>query len=112
MDRMGIDLQVLSINPFWYKKDRETAEAICRVHNESFAELCAKHPKRLAAAEPDGHTVLIHHLALAAAPIYVLYDLFTRPQDRQRGIASGLLGHIERYARDNGFVRLELSTAT
>lgn len=24
--------------------------------------------KRLAAAEPDGHTVLIHHLALAAAP--------------------------------------------
>lgn len=49
--------------------------------------------------------------SLAAAPIYVLYDLFTRPQDRQRGIASGLLGHIERYARDNGFVRLELSTA-
>ena len=49
MDRMGIDLQVLSINPFWYRKDRETAEAICRVHNESLAELCAAHPKRLAA---------------------------------------------------------------
>jgi len=49
MDRMGIDLQVLSINPFWYKKDRETAEAICRIHNESFAELCANHPKRLSA---------------------------------------------------------------
>lgn len=49
--------------------------------------------------------------SLAAAPIYVLYDLFTRPQDRQRGIAGSLLGHIERYARDNGFVRLELSTA-
>lgn len=49
MDRMGIDMQVLSINPFWYKKDRETAEAICRIHNESFAEICAQHPKRLAA---------------------------------------------------------------
>lgn len=49
MDRMGIDLQVLSINPFWYRKDRETAEAICRLHNESLAELCARHPKRLAA---------------------------------------------------------------
>ena len=24
--------------------------------------------KRVAAAEPDGHTILIHHLALAAAP--------------------------------------------
>lgn len=49
MDRMGIDLQVLSINPFWYKKDRDTAEAICRIHNESLAELCAREPRRLAA---------------------------------------------------------------
>lgn len=49
MDRMGIDLQVLSINPFWYRKDRETAEAICRIHNESLAEICAQHPKRFAA---------------------------------------------------------------
>lgn len=49
MDRMGVDLQVLSINPYWYKKDRETAEAICRIHNHSLAELCARHPRRLAA---------------------------------------------------------------
>ena len=49
MDAMGIDLQVLSINPFWYKKDRDTAQAICRIHNDSLAELCAQHPKRLAA---------------------------------------------------------------
>jgi len=49
MERLGIDQQVLSINPFWYRKDRETAEAICRVHNEALAELCAQHPKRLAA---------------------------------------------------------------
>jgi aminocarboxymuconate-semialdehyde decarboxylase len=49
MDKMGIDLQVLSINPFWYKKEREIAESICKIHNESFAELCAKYPKRLAA---------------------------------------------------------------
>ncbi len=49
MDRMGIDLQVLSINPFWYKKDRDTAEAICRIHNANLAELSARHPTRLAA---------------------------------------------------------------
>ena len=49
MDRMGIDLQVLSINPFWYRKDRDTAQAICQIHNESLAELCARAPKRLAA---------------------------------------------------------------
>jgi len=49
MDRLGIDLQVLSVNPFWYRKDRDTAQAICRIHNESLAELCAQYPKRLAA---------------------------------------------------------------
>ena len=49
MERMGVDLQVLSINPFWYRKDRDTAEAICRIHNERLAELCAREPKRFAA---------------------------------------------------------------
>jgi aminocarboxymuconate-semialdehyde decarboxylase len=49
MDRMGVDMQVLSINPFWYKKDKETAEAICRIHNETFAEMCSLHSTRLAA---------------------------------------------------------------
>ncbi len=49
MDRMGVDMQVLSVNPFWYKKDRETAEAICKINNESLAELIAQHPRRFAA---------------------------------------------------------------
>ena len=49
MERMGIDLQVLSINPYWYKQDRDTVEAICRIHNDSLADICARHPKRFAA---------------------------------------------------------------
>jgi aminocarboxymuconate-semialdehyde decarboxylase len=49
MDRMGVDMQVLSINPFWYKKDREIAKNICQIHNERLAELCARVPHRLAA---------------------------------------------------------------
>ena len=49
MDRMGVDMQVLSVNPFWYKKDRETAEAICKINNESLAELIALHPRRFSA---------------------------------------------------------------
>src|SRR3954466_14292877 len=28
MDAMAIDMQVLSINPFWYRKDRDTAAQI------------------------------------------------------------------------------------
>jgi aminocarboxymuconate-semialdehyde decarboxylase len=49
MDAMGIDMEVLSVNPFWYRKERDTAAAIVNVNNERLAELCAAYPKRLAA---------------------------------------------------------------
>jgi aminocarboxymuconate-semialdehyde decarboxylase len=49
MDAMGIDMEVLSVNPFWYRKDRDTAAEIVRVNNLRLAELCAAHPKRFAA---------------------------------------------------------------
>ncbi len=49
MDEMAIDMEVLSINPFWYRKDRDVAEAICKVNNEKLAELCALKPDRFAA---------------------------------------------------------------
>jgi aminocarboxymuconate-semialdehyde decarboxylase len=49
MDAMGVDMEVLSINPFWYRKDRDTAAAIVKVNNERLAELCVAYPKRLAA---------------------------------------------------------------
>jgi aminocarboxymuconate-semialdehyde decarboxylase len=49
MDAQGIDLEVLSINPFWYRKDRDTAGAICKLQNERLAELCAQKPDRFAA---------------------------------------------------------------
>jgi predicted TIM-barrel fold metal-dependent hydrolase len=49
MDAMAIDMEVLSINPFWYRKDCDTAAAIVKVQNEMLAELCAAHPERFAA---------------------------------------------------------------
>jgi aminocarboxymuconate-semialdehyde decarboxylase len=49
MDAQAIDMEVLSINPFWYRKDRETAAEIVRVQNEKLAELCASRPDRFAA---------------------------------------------------------------
>ena len=49
MDQMGIDLEVLSINPFWYGYERDLAAEICRIHNEKLAELCAQEPQRFAA---------------------------------------------------------------
>ena len=49
MDAMAIDMEVLSINPFWYKKDRDTAEQIVKINNEKLAELCGQRPDRFAA---------------------------------------------------------------
>ena len=48
MDSQAIDLEMLSINPFWYGRDRELAEQIVRIQNEKLAELCASKPDRFA----------------------------------------------------------------
>ena len=49
MDAQGIDVQALSINPFWYKADRDLAEKVCRLQNEKLAEACAANPERFVA---------------------------------------------------------------
>jgi aminocarboxymuconate-semialdehyde decarboxylase len=49
MDDMAIDMEILSINPFWYGKDRDTAAAIVKVQNDKLAELCASRPERFGA---------------------------------------------------------------
>jgi predicted TIM-barrel fold metal-dependent hydrolase len=49
MDAQAIDMEVLSINPFWYRKDRDTASAIVKVQNEKLAELSVSRPDRFAA---------------------------------------------------------------
>jgi predicted TIM-barrel fold metal-dependent hydrolase len=49
MDSQAVDVEVLSINPFWYGKDRETAGKIVKMQNEKLAELCASQPDRFAA---------------------------------------------------------------
>ena len=48
MDAQSVDTQVLSINPFWYRKDVATASAICKVNNERMSALCAARPDRFA----------------------------------------------------------------
>ena len=42
MDAQAIDMEVLSINPFWYRRDRDTAAQIVKVQNEKLAELCVR----------------------------------------------------------------------
>jgi predicted TIM-barrel fold metal-dependent hydrolase len=49
MDAQAIDMEVLSINPFWYSKGRDLAEKIVTIQNEKLAELVAARPDRFAA---------------------------------------------------------------
>jgi len=65
MDAQGIDVQALSINPYWYKADREVATRICQIQNEKLAEVCAATPDRFVAYA----TVALQHPDLAAAQL-------------------------------------------
>jgi aminocarboxymuconate-semialdehyde decarboxylase len=49
MDAMRVDMEILSINPFWYRRERALSERIVRVQNEKMAELCSVEPRRFGA---------------------------------------------------------------
>jgi aminocarboxymuconate-semialdehyde decarboxylase len=62
MDEQGIDVEALSINPYWYKADRDLASQIIKIQNEKLAELCASQPERFVAFA----TVALQYPDLAA----------------------------------------------
>jgi aminocarboxymuconate-semialdehyde decarboxylase len=62
MDEQGIDVEALSINPYWYGADRDLARQLIRVQNEKLAEACAAHPDRFVAFA----SVALQHPDLAA----------------------------------------------
>jgi len=49
MDETGIDVEVLSINPYWYSADRDKAAEVVRINNERLAEFSATYPDRITA---------------------------------------------------------------
>jgi aminocarboxymuconate-semialdehyde decarboxylase len=49
MDEQGIDIEALSINPFWYKAEREVAAQVIKIQNQKLAEVCAAQPDRFVA---------------------------------------------------------------
>src|SRR6478735_32768 len=44
MDAQGVDMEVLSINPFWYRRERDLVTQLIKIQNEKLAELCATKP--------------------------------------------------------------------
>jgi aminocarboxymuconate-semialdehyde decarboxylase len=52
MDRDGIDVQVLSINAFWYAADRDLARRMFDLQSEKLAEMCKAIPGRFLGYAP------------------------------------------------------------
>jgi len=49
MDQQGIDVEALSINPAWYRAERDVAEQVIKIQNEALAGFCATYPDRFVA---------------------------------------------------------------
>src|SRR5690242_11907799 len=49
MDEQGIDVEALSINPYWYRLERDVVTPVIKLQNEKLAEFCATHPDRFVA---------------------------------------------------------------
>jgi len=65
MDAQGIDVEVLSINPYWYRAERDAAAELIRVQNETLVEFCAASPDRFMAFA----TAALQHPDLAAEQV-------------------------------------------
>jgi predicted TIM-barrel fold metal-dependent hydrolase len=48
MDSQAVDMEMLSINPNWYNRDRDLAGQVVKLQNEKLAELCSSKPDRFA----------------------------------------------------------------
>ena len=62
MDDMAIDMEILSINPYWYRKERDVAEAVTNLQNEKLAEWCSAHSDRFVGLA----SVALQHPEMAA----------------------------------------------
>ena len=65
LDQMGIDMQAVSINPFWYWADVDLARKVIQIQNEKIAALCAAHPDRFVGLG----SVALQHPSLAVEQI-------------------------------------------
>ena len=85
MDEQGIDVEALSINPYWYGADRDVARELIRIQNEALAEACAAHPERFVAFA----SVALQHPDLA---VEQLEDGVTRYGLRGAGLGGSVAG--------------------
>ena len=63
--RRGIDVEALSINPYWYRAGRDVAAELIKVQNETLVEFCAANPDRFVGFA----TAALQHPELAAEQV-------------------------------------------
>src|SRR5262249_28461799 len=92
MDAQGVDIEALSINPQWYKLERDLAAEVVRIQNEALAGFCATYPDRFVAfasvalQHPDLAVQQLEHgvkklgLRGAAVGASVVNDEFSDPK--------------------------------
>ena len=96
MDAQGIDVEVLSINPFWYAVERDLARRLIKTQNEKLSAFCAAHADRFAGLA----TVALQHPDLAAEQ---LEDGMKAPGAAWRSIGASVNG--EELASQPGSIR-------
>ncbi len=62
MNSQGIDVEALSINPFWYGTEPDLASEVIGIQNAALAEFCASQPERFVGLA----SVALQHPQLAA----------------------------------------------
>jgi aminocarboxymuconate-semialdehyde decarboxylase len=82
MDAQGIDIEVLSINPFWYAADRDLARTLIQTQNEKLAEFCSTHSDRFVGLA----SVALQHPDLAAQQL--------EDGVRKLGLKGGAVGDV------------------
>src|SRR3954466_15608488 len=65
MDKTGVDVEALSINPFWYRAERDAAAELIRIQNEALVEFCSGHKDRFVGFA----TAALQHPDLAAEQV-------------------------------------------
>jgi len=65
MDSQGIDVECLSINPYWYRAGKDEAAELIRLQNEALVEFCGKQSDRFVAFA----TAALQHPELAAEQV-------------------------------------------
>ena len=88
MDAQGVDVEVLTINAYWYGADRELATRLIPAQNEALARIAAAHPDRFVALA----SVALQFPELAAEQ---LQQAFERHGMRGAGIGATVPGGDE-----------------